>query len=975
MRILKLRIQNLTTISNAEIDFTSGTLAEHSLFLITGDTGSGKTSILDAITLALFGRAARFGSKKINKDKDLSDPTGELENAAEQDPRRLARRGADKCLVELDFEGNDGHEYKAIWSVDKKTKGKGAGVAWKEATRRLVSPDGTFVEKGVDDAIKSVINIDFEQFCQTTMLAQGDFTRFLKSDSKGKSAILEKILQADIYAQIGKKVSEMKSKCGTEVERLQSFIDSNPVMTDDETADAKRECERLKNACIDLRKEKDELENKSQWLKEWQKANSDLAKAKQEMQEAKAAGETPLATEERETVDLWDKTEVLRNLLTKKSEKSENLKEEMDKKSDFRLDYIQNISKLAAREKALNNNRLELAHLNTQIDRIKSVFREDFPADKQSAREASKNSDARGKQIEYADQSLTRFEIKAENLSKLKNELRVLEGNTDSLKKKCSEAETNSQKRKDELEKANKAYDDILKKCKIVTELIKELHVGDKCPVCGGTINDIDNPKDEFEGLKKQYEERRNSAQTANNDAIYAKTKANSEYETNKRQIGEKKIDVESAKTQYEAKLSDLKACLKSCGLSVDNDADTAVLHSILNTKRDEYKKKSELLDNLFDLYDKKEERTKWIRDTENQLSSAQKDAGSVKNLLHGWAAFAPTGIDDNAEEDIRTSWATFRTLVENWKTNIESLQKEIEQCESHIKAEEGRIGVNAEKAAELSGKHNQEMIARIRKNIDERKSRLAKAEERYKVASQDAENLQKSAPALSATDTIDTLNGEKAKINSKIEENNQKIGGKEKLIEEDGKRKKEIEEKAEELRKKNKELNNWAELNTFLGDSTGDKFRNIALSFIFGELLHYANEHLRELTGNRFTLISNSALDITIRDSYHGDAPQTPYNLSGGESFMVSLALALGLSSMARIGDSGADILFIDEGFGTLDDECLGKVMTMLEQLKEKGGKRVGIISHVDILRERIPTQIRVEKNNSSLSKVKIVG
>ena len=114
--------------------------------------------------------------------------------------------------------------------------------------------------------------------------------------------------------------------------------------------------------------------------------------------------------------------------------------------------------------------------------------------------------------------------------------------------------------------------------------------------------------------------------------------------------------------------------------------------------------------------------------------------------------------------------------------------------------------------------------------------------------------------------------------------------------------------------------------------------------------------------------------LTILLRDEYQGGVKRPTSTISGGESFLVSLALALGLSSLNRKSLS-VDVLFIDEGFGTLDSDYLNTVMESLERLHQIGGKKVGIISHVEALRERIATQIHVERVNHTLSRVEVVS
>ena len=181
--------------------------------------------------------------------------------------------------------------------------------------------------------------------------------------------------------------------------------------------------------------------------------------------------------------------------------------------------------------------------------------------------------------------------------------------------------------------------------------------------------------------------------------------------------------------------------------------------------------------------------------------------------------------------------------------------------------------------------------------------------------------------------------------------------------------------EKKEELDKAEAVFQQWAEFNEMLGDATGTKFRKIAQSYILGELLHAANYYLSKFD-NRYELEAYPGrLIILVRDLQQGDLTSVS-TLSGGESFMVSLALALALSgTMGKI--FSVDTLFIDEGFGSLSPTYLDNVMDTLNRLYDIGGKRVGIISHVEMLKERVTTQVQVYRDldDNTVSRVWVVS
>lgn len=173
-------------------------------------------------------------------------------------------------------------------------------------------------------------------------------------------------------------------------------------------------------------------------------------------------------------------------------------------------------------------------------------------------------------------------------------------------------------------------------------------------------------------------------------------------------------------------------------------------------------------------------------------------------------------------------------------------------------------------------------------------------------------------------------------------------------------------------LEEKDRIYNLWEQLAKAIGTTEGDNFRDVAQSYTMGILLDRANYYMCQLS-SRYRLKNYSdSLAIMVQDMEMGGELRAASSLSGGETFLVSLALALGLTSL-NDNHFNADMLFIDEGFGTLDSDSLDMVMNTLENLHNIG-RRVGIISHVDTLKERIPAQIQLVREGKSASKVKVV-
>ena len=175
-----------------------------------------------------------------------------------------------------------------------------------------------------------------------------------------------------------------------------------------------------------------------------------------------------------------------------------------------------------------------------------------------------------------------------------------------------------------------------------------------------------------------------------------------------------------------------------------------------------------------------------------------------------------------------------------------------------------------------------------------------------------------------------------------------------------------------------------WRQLRELIGSADGAKFRKIAQSLTLELLIRHANRHMLRLS-DRYKILrepvtvdakgqkSEDELGLIVEDYYQANAKRPMASLSGGESFLASLALALGLSDLA--GRSvRIETLFIDEGFGTLDPETLDVALTALEGLRE-GNKSVGIISHVEALKERINAKVVVHKSASGHSTIEVVG
>jgi exonuclease SbcC len=199
------------------------------------------------------------------------------------------------------------------------------------------------------------------------------------------------------------------------------------------------------------------------------------------------------------------------------------------------------------------------------------------------------------------------------------------------------------------------------------------------------------------------------------------------------------------------------------------------------------------------------------------------------------------------------------------------------------------------------------------------------------------------------------------AKTQAPLKEIGQTIGAHQHRLAENSRLRVEKAEKIKAFEKQRAKLSRVEKLNSLIGQADGRKFREYAQSLTFEYLVQKANRQLAKMSG-RYLLCQDKEhiLEFNVMDNFQAGEIRSTKNLSGGESFLVSLALALGLSMMAS-ENVEVNSLFLDEGFGTLDEDALDMALSALGQLPQSEGKTIGLISHVEALKERISTQIKI--------------
>ena len=325
--------------------------------------------------------------------------------------------------------------------------------------------------------------------------------------------------------------------------------------------------------------------------------------------------------------------------------------------------------------------------------------------------------------------------------------------------------------------------------------------------------------------------------------------------------------------------------------------------------------------------------------------------------------------------EKLKTELVKHEKLVIEYQTQLSEKQKELatktgnenrQKTDFAMKIKAFEIDTLTEFENLRISSNEKERIELLQKSLNEEKIRL----ESQKTEKTDLLNSKIENPIT--TKSFEEIDDNKKEISEQKNINLKKQGEIQKELDIQKELSEQHKEKLVEISNHQKEHSSWSKLNSLIGSSSGAMFRNFAQGLTLQKLIGLANKHLKKLD-DRYILIreKNTDLEINVLDTFQADEIRPTQNLSGGESFIVSLSLALGLADM-NSGKTIISSLFLDEGFGTLDNENLEIALSVLENLHSTG-KTIGVISHVKALQERIPTQINVLKKGGGVSEIKI--
>ncbi|WP_024614066.1 AAA family ATPase [Clostridium sp. Ade.TY] len=1010
-----------------QLDFEK--LNGRNIFVITGTTGAGKTTIFDAISYALYGEASGESRENDSLRSHFADENTET-------------------FVELEFELK-GDIYKIRRSPKQpKKKVRGNGFTEKDSEAILDLPNGKRIIgiSNVNDKITQILGINKAQFKQIVMLPQGEFKKLLLASSVEREDIFRKIfntynfenIQADLKEK-AIKISKERNSCKQKIEvhldnikgenniEIGEYIDFPKVIEElteliksekNIYKDKEDDDEKLNVEINKKRIEKSLLEQNNSLLIEKQNTEYKLNKLismEAEIKSKKIISEKAKRAKEVSYVEK-NYLEKRESLLKKEEDKKksslkinsledklivleEAVKRE-ESKEEFRNNLTEEIGRLRSLEpkiKLYEENKIKALGLEKDIVSIKEKIKlkeENIIASKEKKELNEKNI----KEINEIEIKVVNLKNNVENKEKIIKELRDIFRIIDEYEKEVEE----HNELKEKYLKVEKLYNNLKSEYDYMLDIYRKeqagiladsLRNGEPCPVCGSkehpmkAIKNSENvPTDEELKKKKlEYEkvEEKNNSMLLKLTSINSKIKGildNINNSLNK--LSERDADINN---EYNEKTSKFE--VTKLGKQ---------LKSEIESLKEELKGYNEKI-KLKEVIDKKIiELNKYLEDSGVELNSLrEKDKNIYANIQSINATLSE--LKNDIPEDI-TSIDKLNELIKLKSYELEESKKRlllsIKDRDENIRLVEG------EKAKEKEIESN---IVALRKDVLEIKNDFEKAlkennfndEDEYYIAKSNIEIYSELDEEIEKFDKeLLILKNEYKKLNKKCEnivfidlkDINEKINelenikkSKEKeikdlynIIENNKNVLSKVKDLNKELGKKEEEYKVIGELSDLANGKRSPyiSFERYVLASYFQDIIDAANLRLEKMTGDRFSLkrkttVSKGAgqkgLELEIYDNYTATSRDVS-SLSGGESFKASLSLALGLSDVVQSSAGGVSLetMFVDEGFGTLDPQSLDNAIDSLLEL-QKGGRLVGIISHVQELKERVDAKIEV--------------
>ena len=919
MRPIKLTLSAFGPYARqVELDFEQ--LGNSGLYLITGDTGAGKTTLFDAISFALFGEASGDNREPAMLRSKYADP---------QAP----------TLVELRFR-YAGQEYTVTRNPEYlRPKGRGEGMTKQAADARLTYPDGHVLTKPreVNAAVRDILGLDREQFAQVAMIAQGDFLKLLLADTRDRQKIFRGIFHTDLYVvlqdQLFRASASVRNQWEDALASIRQYISGIQGASDSPHA------EQL------LRAKTGELPIGE--------ANSLLEAVLSEDQQAQKQLEAELAAAEAELVETIS--------LLSKAETRQKAQASLEAKLVLRETQSEDLERLTAELAVQQGREPEQEALSEKItvldlslpdyDRLDTLQSEwkaaqaDLSRAEASAAAARKAQESLAVEINRMKSQRKALEAVAAERERLlrsqeetlrqRDALRELMAGISDLHSReelLREAQDTYLLARQEAERLRQRYDELNRA--FLDEqagiLARNLEPGTACPVCGSTVHPLPAvmaagapTEDAVKRARTAYEKAARAAENASAAAAREKGKAAGIRERIQAELHSLLGDMEISQAEESAR--------NQIGKLEDNLASLA----LQTAQTEKLAKQRDALDR--DIPEKEAR----LAASEAAITSAREQIAARSASLQAWT---------RQQDDLK------RKLPFGSKSAALAERRTLSDARSALRT---ALEQAARRCAEC-----RETLTGLDASIDQLRRQLEEEPEN------DADVLEARKHALTCrkTDALTKLKELHARLRAN-QYAREKLKGKTGELEE-----------LEEKQKWMKALSDTAS-GTVRGKERIALETYIQTTY-FDRIVARANVRLMKMTGGQYDLKrrktadnikSQSGLELDVIDHYNG-TERSVKTLSGGESFQASLALALGLSDEVQSSTGiHLDTLFVDEGFGSLDPEALNQAYAALAGLTE-GSRLVGIISHVAELKEKIDKQILVTKDKSGGSDARII-
>ena len=955
MKILAIRLKNLTSIEGTvEVDFMAEPLHSAGIFAISGPTGAGKSTLLDALCLALYDKAPRFATSVENVN--LADVGDNQIN--QSDVRNLLRRGTSDGYAEVDFLGIDGRRYRSRWSV-RRTRNKINGSLQPQTLEvKELDTEKEFqgTKKELLIQLVELVGLTYEQFTRTVLLAQNDFATFMKSKGAAKAELLEKLTGTGVYSRISQEVYARNKAAQEEVTLIQNRMNVIELMPEEELLALQKEKElsiEKRAAGIKLLAEQNEQLNVVRSLK----IQEELCKKKQQEEQEEQVREKvlqgALASQEEGLVHFKAQWEAIQPDLKKarqldvqiQSQQSSYIQsQQILQAANRQVAEQEQKMRVAAEQLQVSYSSLNrlLSHVGIeealQLEQVEEILRQE---ENKLAAATSTNEERLLRLNSFGYPLLAEEQVKlqkeltrqqnirqlTETQTKAKTEIERLEKEVANCLKQLTEQETALKVTQRLYENARMAVG------KDVKALRRQLQEGEACPVCGSTAHPYHQEQEVVDTLFRSIEQEYNVAST-------------NYQQMNNRSIALQR-DLAHQKT-VDGQIAEQLAALYKAGIEAGNEEQ--IQHRLA-------------------------ELAKCILEYRNLYAEWQLGDEEIKKMrAHCEALRENVSLCRLAMQKVSSAKEQL-LLLQNTASAEQKRFEVIEKALNVLRQERSQLlkGKSADEAEAAVAKREKELnlaLEKARKEVEAVHNRLSGLQGEMKQIALAIGELQEQYKKIESPELLPEIIKKQQEENLNIE---RALSTMEARLLQQAKNKLTVEQIAKELAEKQTVAERWAKLNKLIGSADGAKFKVIAQSYTLNLLLLHANKHLSYLSKRYKLQQVPDTLALQVIDCDMCDEIRTVYSLSGGESFLISLALALGLSSLSS-NNLKVESLFIDEGFGSLDAESLRTAMEALEQLQMQG-RKIGVISHVQEMSERISVQVQVHKKVNGKSVLTVVG